>query len=129
MKFKKALVNAMKICGERAVDSRLLYYALCDEIGNDLQLKPQADAFYYFNKTYLILEVLVKDSDPKMDFFKRKRHKDKKKQRSIAVASVAPQVIAKTAQKVALPQQAKPPKPPKIPKWLRNPAASVVLIE
>lgn len=119
----------MKICGERAVDSRLLYYALCDEIGNDLQLKPQADAFYHFNKTYLIVEVLAKDSDPKMDFFKRKRHKDKKKQRSITVASVAPQVIAKTAQKVALPQQPKPSKPPKIPKRLQNPAASVVLIE
>ena len=56
----------MKICGERAVDSRLLYYALCDEIGNDLQLKPQADVFYHFNKTYLIVEVLAKNSDPKM---------------------------------------------------------------
>ena len=47
----------------------------------------------------------------------------------ITVASVAPQVIAKTAQKVALPQQPKPPKPPKIPKRLRNPTTLVVLIE
>ena len=66
MDFRKALSTALGICGERAVDPTLLYYALCDAIGNDLQLKPQAESFHHFNQTCQIVETMAKDPDPRM---------------------------------------------------------------
>ena len=66
MDFRKALAKALGICGERAVDPTLLYYALCDAIGNNLQLKPQAEAFHHFNQTCQIVETMAKDPDPRM---------------------------------------------------------------
>ena len=66
MDFRKALAKALNICGERAVDPTLLYYALCDAIGNNLQLKPQAEAFHHFDQTCQIVETMAKDPDPRM---------------------------------------------------------------
>ena len=66
MDFRKALAKALGICGERAVDPTLLYYALCDAIGNNLQLKPQAEAFHHFNQSCQIVETMAKDPDPRM---------------------------------------------------------------
>ena len=66
MDFRKALIKALNICGERAVDPTLLYYALCDAIGNDLQLKPQAEAFHHFNQSCQIVETMAKSPDPRM---------------------------------------------------------------
>ena len=66
MDFRKALAKALGICGERAADPTLLYYALCDAIGNNLQLKPQVEAFHHFNQTCQIIETMAKDPDPRM---------------------------------------------------------------
>ena len=66
MDFRKALAKALNICGERAVDPTLLYFALCDAIGNDLPLKPQAESFHHFNQTCQIVETMAKDPDPRM---------------------------------------------------------------
>ena len=66
MDFRKALIKALGICGERAVDPTLLYYALCDAIGNNLQLKPQAESFHHFNQSCQIVETMAKEPDPRM---------------------------------------------------------------
>ena len=66
--FRDALVAAHKICGEHSTNPMLLYYALCDAIGNNLQLKPQAEAFHHFNQTCQIVETMAKDPDPRMIF-------------------------------------------------------------
>ena len=66
MEFRKALVKAINICADRAVDPILLYYALCDTVGNNLQLKPQVEEFHRFNKTYRIVESMAKNPNPRM---------------------------------------------------------------
>lgn len=66
MDFRKALTRALHIAGESAVDPTLLYYALCDVVGNDLILKPQAESFHHFNKTCQIVETMAKEPDPRM---------------------------------------------------------------
>ena len=65
MDFRKALAKALNICGERAVDPTLLYYALCDAIGNNLQLKPQAEAFHHFNKTFNLVSTMAQNPEPR----------------------------------------------------------------
>ena len=66
MEFRKALVKAINICGDKAIEPTLLYYALCDTVGNNLILKPQLEAFHHFNKTYRIVESMAKDPNPRM---------------------------------------------------------------
>jgi hypothetical protein len=66
MDFRKALATALNICGEQATNSTLLYYALCDVIGNNLQLKPQAEVFHHFNKICQIVESMAKSPNPRM---------------------------------------------------------------
>ena len=65
MDFRKALAKALGICGERAVDPTLLYYALCDAIGNDLQLKSQLEVFHYFNKTFDLVKTMAQNPEPR----------------------------------------------------------------
>ena len=66
MEFRNALVKAIHICGDRAVDPILLYYALCDTVGNNLQLKPQAASFHHFDQICQIVESMAKDPNPRM---------------------------------------------------------------
>ena len=65
MDFRNHLIYALNICGDRAGDPVLLYCALCDVIGNDLVLKPEAEIFNHFNKAYQIVEVMSKNPDPR----------------------------------------------------------------
>ena len=65
MDFRKALTKALNICGERADDPMLLYYALSDVIGNDLQLKSQLEVFHYFNKTFDLVKTMAQNPEPK----------------------------------------------------------------
>ena len=63
MEFRKALTGALKICGERASDPILFYYALCDMIGNDLLLKPQLAEFNHFNKTFDLVKTMAQNPE------------------------------------------------------------------
>ena len=65
MDFRKALTKARNICGERADDPMLLYYALSDVIGNDLQLKSQLEVFHYFNKTFDLVKTMAQNPEPR----------------------------------------------------------------
>ena len=65
MDFRKALTEALKICGEQAADPILFYYALCDMVGNDLLLKPQVEAFHSLNKMFLLVETLAHNPEPR----------------------------------------------------------------
>ena len=66
MEFRKALAEALKICGKDASDPLLFYYALCDMTGNDLLLKPQLEAFHHFNKTFNLVEAMAQNPEPRM---------------------------------------------------------------
>ena len=66
MDFRKALTAALTLCGKRAGDPVLLYNALCDTIGNNLLLKPQAEIFHRFNRTCHIVEEMMRSPEPRM---------------------------------------------------------------
>ena len=65
MDFRKALTEALKTCGEQAADPILFYCALCDMVGNDLLLKPQVEAFHSLNKTFLLVETMAHNPEPR----------------------------------------------------------------
>ena len=65
MEFRKALMGALKICGEKASDPILMYCALCDMAGNDLLLKPQLEMFHCFNKTFNLVEAMAHNPEPR----------------------------------------------------------------
>ena len=66
MDFRKALIKSLTLGGERAGEPTLLYNALCDTIGNNLQLKPQAETFHRLNQSCHIVEGMMRNPDPGM---------------------------------------------------------------
>ena len=65
MEFRKALTGALKICGEQASDPILMYCALCDMTGNDLQIKPHLEAFHHFNRNFHLVETMAQNPEPR----------------------------------------------------------------
>ena len=65
MDLREALAKTLTACGEQATDPLLFYYTLCDITGGDLSLKPQAEEFHYFNKTFRLVEAMTKAPEPK----------------------------------------------------------------